>query len=196
MRAMTDEKRKADRRGTRTRRVLKDALVELILEKRYDSITVQNVIDRADVGRSTFYSHYRDKDDLFLSSWEGLLDAVVSHIKWENIAQGRFMPVMELFSHVRDFHDFYEALVRSRKTALIYRSGHIYLSRRIESALTEALAKSAKPAVSVSILANYLAAGMMNLMKWWLDHKMPYTPERMDEIYHELLMPGFRAALA
>ncbi len=56
---------KVDRRIRRTRDTLGDALVQLIQEKPFDEITVQDVLDRACVGRTTFYTHYRDKDDLF-----------------------------------------------------------------------------------------------------------------------------------
>ena len=62
-----------DRRVRRTRQALTLALIELVLEKRYDAITIQDLLDRADVGRSTFYGHYRGKDDLLLRSFEGLL---------------------------------------------------------------------------------------------------------------------------
>src|SRR4029079_1728498 len=58
---------KADRRVARTRRALKEALTDLILEGGYESGTVQDVIARADVGRSTFYAHFLDKDDLLMA---------------------------------------------------------------------------------------------------------------------------------
>ena len=56
-----------DRRVARSRRALKEALTDLILEQGYESVTVQDVIDRADVGRSTFYAHFLDKDDLLMA---------------------------------------------------------------------------------------------------------------------------------
>ena len=65
---------KTDRRIVRTRNALGDAMVALMLEKEFDEITVQQVLDRAGVGRATFYTHYRDKDDLFLSDVEEFLE--------------------------------------------------------------------------------------------------------------------------
>lgn len=192
---MPVKSKKDDRRASRTRNSLSDALIELILEKRYDSITVQNVIDRADVGRSTFYAHYRDKEDLFLSGWERLLDGVAQHIVWENVREGRFVPVAELFSHVQEFHRFYRALARARKTDLIFKTGPSYLTKSIENALTSRLTGKLQPSVPIPILSNYLASEILALMKWWLDHDMPYPPKRMDEMFHELVMPGFRSAL-
>src|ERR1044071_6290760 len=95
MNPMHGENNKIDRRAGRTERSLREALIALILEKRYDAITVQNIIDRADVGRSTFYAHYRDKEDLLLSDWEGLLDRFVQRIRWENLDSQRLVPVRE-----------------------------------------------------------------------------------------------------
>jgi AcrR family transcriptional regulator len=62
-------RKKVDRRTQRTRHQLGRALVGLVEEKRFDDITVQDVIDRADVGRSTFYTHFRDKEDLLRKDW-------------------------------------------------------------------------------------------------------------------------------
>ena len=192
---MLVKRKKSDRRASRTRRSLNDALIQLILEKRYDAITVQNVIDRADVGRSTFYAHYRDKEDLFRSSWEGLLGSFVRHIEWEKAGGDRFVPVLELFRHVQEFHPFYRALTRSGKTDWLFKTGLSYLTKTIERALTSRLANKPQPIVPIPVLSNYLAGGILTLLKWWLDHNMPYPPERMDEIFHELVMPGFRSVL-
>ena len=67
---LSSPKKKTDPRIQRTREVLGDALIGLIQEKSFDSITVQHVLDRAGVSRSTFYQHYRDKEDLFISDVE------------------------------------------------------------------------------------------------------------------------------
>ena len=67
---------KMDRRILRTRDTLGNALVELIREKPFEEITVQEILDRAGVGRSTFYTHYRDKNDLFLSDVEDFFEMV------------------------------------------------------------------------------------------------------------------------
>lgn len=187
--------KKADRRVSRTQHSLNHALIELILEKHYDAITVQNVIDRADVGRSTFYTHYRDKEDLFLSGWETLLNAFVQHINWQNISAGRCFPVLELFRHVQHVHHFYRALARSRKTETIFKTGISYLTIGIENALRTYLTDKPQPSVPIPLLAHSIVNEVFSLLRWWLDHNMPYPAERMDEIFHELSMPGFRAAL-
>src|SRR5581483_7268776 len=93
-------KKKPDRRAQRTRHQLGHALVELVKEKRFDDITVQEVIDRADVGRSTFYTHFRDKEDLFQKDWEQFLDALAQHIEWDKAGSSSFIPVAYLSAKI------------------------------------------------------------------------------------------------
>ncbi len=182
-------KKKSDQRTRRTKRQLRGALVELIQEKRFDDITVQNVIDRADVGRATFYSHYRDKEDLFEKQWERFLDMVAQQIDWDNAGKGSFVPVVFLFSHLQEAQRFYHGLVRSRKADPLLKSGIEYLSQKIEASLTARPKR--KEAIPRPILSNYLACELFVLLKWWLDNGMPYTPEHMDRIYHRLINPTF-----
>ena len=192
---MPPQNKKKDRRSARTQRSLSGALVELITEKRFDDITVQEVIDRADVGRSTFYSHFRDKEDLFQQDWERFLDGLAQHIDWDQAGQGRFVPVAYLFSHLQEFQTFYKSLVRSQKADAILNSGTSYLSQKVEVALTELFRGRPASSVPIPILSNYLASELFSLLKWWLDHGMPNSPERMDEIFHELVGSTFRSAL-
>jgi AcrR family transcriptional regulator len=181
---------KNDRRANRTKRSLSEALVELIKEKRFDDITVQDVIERADVGRSTFYSHFRDKEDLFQRDWERFLDGFALQINWAQAGVGSFVPVVFLFSHLQEYHHFYRGLVKSRKTDAVFKSGRTYLSQKMETAIASQIQN--RPTIPISIIANYLASELFALLQWWLDHDMPYPPERMDEIFHELVTPTFR----
>lgn len=190
------ESKKLDRRATRTRQSLNEAIIALIREKRWDEITVQDVIDRANVGRSTFYAHYRGKEDLLRSAFAEFLEAIGAQIRWENLPAGRVVPVLELFSHLQDeFHHFYRALARSRKTDLFFKIGPGQMAKGIEQSLSGWLADRPQPALPIRVLSNYLASGILSMLKWWLDQNMPYPPKRMDEIFHELVMPGLRSVL-
>src|SRR5512138_2151397 len=93
-------KKDVDRRILRTRDRLGDALIALIQEKKFDDITVQEVLDRAQVGRSTFYMHYRDKDDLFLSDVEEFLEAFSMALSHHKDKSDRVAPVEEFFRHI------------------------------------------------------------------------------------------------
>jgi len=186
-------KKKVDRRTQRTKHQLGRALVELVEQKRFDDITVQEVIERADVGRSTFYTHFRDKEDLFRKDWEKFLDFLVQQIDWDKAGKGSFMPIVFFFSHLQDVQTFYKGLVLSRKTDAVFKSGTEYLSHQIEVALNRRIKH--KPSIPIPILANYLANEVFSLLRWWLDQNMPYPPQRMDEIFHDLVNPTIEAAL-
>src|SRR6266852_6003067 len=122
-------KKKTDPRKRRTKSRLSEALVELVKEKPFDDISVQNVIDRAEVGRSTFYTHFRDKEDLFQKDWERFLDMLAQQIEWDKAGHASFVPVTFLFGHLQEAQSFYKGLVRSRMADSIFKSGVSYLRR-------------------------------------------------------------------
>src|SRR5258706_16136663 len=111
---------KNDRRVDRTMAALRTALIELIQEKHYDSITVQDIIDRANVGRSTFYTHFRDKEDVLIGDWKRILGFFIESINFEYAGMSRFVPVRELMLHLKEFHALYRALVRSGKAERLF----------------------------------------------------------------------------
>jgi|ERR1051326_1356344 AcrR family transcriptional regulator len=140
---MTGKSSRTDRRTQRTRRQLSIALNELIKEKRFNDITVQNVIERADVGRATFYSHFRDKEDLFEQQWQRGMQQLAEQIDWNRAGKDSFFPAASFFQHLLDVQPFYRGLVRSGKIDAIFKSGVEYLSRYIESSLTERMTQAA-----------------------------------------------------
>ena len=79
-------------------------------------------------------------------------------------------------------------------TDRVFKTGVAHLTKLTEAGLITHLKKQA-PAVPVPILAHYLATELFGLLKWWLDHEMPYPPERMNDIFHALVTPTFKAAL-
>lgn len=182
----------ADRRVQRTKKSLRNAFIELVLEKHYDAISVQNIIDRADVGRSTFYLHFRDKEDLFRGDWQRVVEYFVTQMTAENLRSGRIFPIRELFDHLKDFHHLYRALAKSGKIERLFNVAQKHLAEKIEDRLNLVLNDEMSAIIPVPILANYLATEVFSNLKWWLDHHMPYPPERMEEIFHQLIAPVFK----
>ncbi len=176
----------ADRRVRRTHHALVLALVELVLEKRYDAITIQNLLDRADVGRSTFYSHYRGKDDLLLNSFEQMLEGLDEHMAASDPGDGRVAPVRELFQHVGEFKRFQQALARAHMLDRLYQVGIVVLSRTIERKLAARNPELQACGLPLSVPARALAGALFALLRWWVDHDALYSPERMDEMFHSL----------
>jgi AcrR family transcriptional regulator len=190
----TSKDEKEDRRTRRTRQLLGHAFVDLMTEKRYDSITVQDIIDRADIGRSTFYAHYRDKEDLFVREFESQLADLGHQIEPGSAGEMPLVPSLGLFRHVRDHHQLYRALARGRGLEVIQKTSQGYLSRTVEERL-EALASEGQIAdVPRPVVAAYLAGSLLSLLQWWLDNDMPHTPEQMGEFYQRLVTPNAKAA--
>src|SRR5215216_7578048 len=105
-----------DRRIRRTRELLRRALFSLIQEQGYDRITVQDLLDRADIGRSTFYAHYRDKDDLLRSAFEDIRSALAAErkaVEQAPGASGQFLqPLLVVFRHVEGHRHLWLPLAR------------------------------------------------------------------------------------
>ena len=177
-----------DRRSQRTRQALSEALVQLIQEKDYSSITVSDIIERANVGRSTFYAHYNDKDDLLRDQ----MDRVIEFLSQASPQPQEFpyFPSLGFFQHVGgDHYELYKALVWSPGMDLIIKHLQKSLSQRVELGLQNSDRDFEVP---LPILANFVTGSFLNLMKWWLENKRIYSPEQLDEIYKKMTLPGVR----
>jgi AcrR family transcriptional regulator len=181
---------KVDRRVVRTRDTLGDALVELIQEKSFDEITVQEVLDRAGVGRSTFYAHYRDKDDLFLSDVEDFLEMMATLLTRHGVRVERVAPVAELFGHIADVREFVAALVASGKMQDVLELGQGFFARSIEERLL--LARVEMEPIQLKAQAHALAGALFSLLDWWVDHGMVEKPEAMDALFHRMVWNGLK----
>src|SRR3954454_11650685 len=172
---------KADRRSERTRQLLNGALIELMLEQRYDEITVQDIIDRANIGRSTFYAHYLDKEDLLVSGFTRVLDTLSEHPhQRDSGADQAPLSLVRFFQHVQSNHQLYKALVRGGGIDRLFKKSHQYMRRNIEQHLAELIPPGQPPAAPLPMVADYLAGAILSMLTWWLDNEMPYTPEQMD----------------
>jgi AcrR family transcriptional regulator len=185
---------KMDRRSQRTRQALAVALAALMSEKRYDKISVQDIIDRANVGRSTFYAHYQDKEDLLISQLEHVLDIFDQHADHGAAGAQPMLASLEIFRHVEAHRRLYDALGWGRGVELLFTKAQSGMARSFEARL-RALAPAEQPAVPLPIVADYLAGALLTLLKWWLDNDMPYPPERMEAIFQRLVLPGVWASL-
>src|SRR5215475_2849849 len=105
--------RKPDERARRTCQRLGNALLHLILEKPYEKVTLQEVLARASVGRSTFYLHYRDKNDLLLSQLEQFGELMSTLLIRRKEKSYRVMPVEEMFAHIAEQMALYRALEKA-----------------------------------------------------------------------------------
>lgn len=179
-----------DPRVQRTRDRLGDALVTLMQERPFDSIRVQDVLDRAGVGRSTFYAHFSDKDDLFFSDVDAFFGCFAPQLSRNAEASERVAPARELFAHVADVRRFHAALVTSGKIHDVLELGRGHFARAIAQRLAE-LPRSRGLAVERrAALAHAFAGALFALLTWWLRSGTPVSPEEMDALYHDLVWRG------
>lgn len=179
-----------DQRIVRTRERLGDALVELVQEKPFETITVQDVLDRAEVGRSTFYQHYRDKDDLFLSDVDEFLGSFSTVLTRRGDTSDRVAPVRELFAHVAEMRRLYDAMVASGKVHDFMDLAQGHFARAIEARLAELPRARGIGAERRAILGQAYAGSLLSLLTWWLRNGTPGSPAEMDESYHAMVWRG------
>jgi AcrR family transcriptional regulator len=192
----TKSPRKTDRRVLRTRNALGDALVALMHEKPFDEITVQHVLDRAKVGRSTFYTHFVGKEDLFLSDVEDFFQMMAGYLSRKKEASTRLAPVRELFAHVAQAHEFMAALVTSGRIHEILQLAHGHFAKGIEQRLAEIPKSRGIPPATRTVLGVATAGAMLSLMSWWIDRGSHASAEQIDAVFHQLVWSGMNAAAA
>ena len=184
-----------DRRSQRTQQTLMDALIALLAVKHYDEISINDIIDRANVGRSTFYAHYQGKDDLLKSGFERVLDMLIHHISFSETDQDLRLDTTPLFRHAQGHYELYRTLVWGSGFDLLTKDGHAALSAKFQENFTQLLSGKPDPSIPLAVLSYSMAGTLLILLKWWLDNKMPYSPEYMDEIFQRLVMSSARNIL-
>ena len=182
--------KKTDARVRRTRDALGDALIALMQEKAFDTITVQDVLERAHVSRSTFYAHYSDKDDLLMSDAEEFFEAISMALSAHGDKSDRVFPVREFFEHLSDVQPFFKALIKSGKYQENMELAQGHFARGIERRLSELPRAGSIPPHQLPAIAFTHAGALLSLLTWWLDRGMRETPAEMDELFHRMLWNG------
>lgn len=188
---------KRDRRSLRTRYLVHSALMDLLLEKRYESITVRDILDRADIGSSTFYAHYFDKDDVHADLIAQIFERILASLSSKTSEQG-IIPSLALFQHIYEHapHAAFQALLRGHAEEKVWEMLQTTLCKTIEQRLASAYAEKHPPSIPLTVVAQYLSGAFLNLLKWWIKAEMPYSPERMNEIFQQMSLPGLQAILS
>jgi AcrR family transcriptional regulator len=166
-----------DRRVRRTRRTLHEAFIELVLERGYERITVQDILDRADVGRSTFYAHFRDKEALLLTSFDDMREQLRTEI---GAAPDR--PATLLFEHAYEHQRVYRALCGRQGGTLVTRHLHGVINVLLRAPLT-------RDDLPVEVVAEFHTSGILGLLVWWIDHDFCHGPEWLAGVYRRLAAP-------
>jgi AcrR family transcriptional regulator len=183
-----------DRRVRRTRQLLRDALMELTLEHGYDRVTVQDILDKADVGRSTFYAHYRDKDDLLVSEFESL------HPTWSappgDSDAGSARPEEFLEPLRTAFRD--AGANRRRFKAMLGKQGSETVRRLIPEPLSNMVREHVRAQFpewqgdeqQLAAAVQFIVSAFLGTLTWWLDTDAPHAADEIFSIFRKLAAEG------
>ena len=199
---MSGDTQKTDRRVSRTRRLLRDALMALILERGYDAVTVEDITGRADMGRTTFYLHYRDKEELLVESVEAIareLKAQVDHLEFSMVEDARFhpSPLVVAFRHADEKRDLYRIILKGegggqaarRIRDIIYESAADFFTTRMRPLM------DGEPEIPLPVVAGYFASAMLGFMTWWLEKELAYSGEEAAELFSHMFFQGARQVM-
>jgi AcrR family transcriptional regulator len=189
---------KTDRRVRRTRELLRRALLSLIQEQGYDRITVQDILDRADVGRSTFYAHYRDKDDLLLSGFEDIRSALAAERAAAEQAAGGtsefLQPLLTVFRHVEAHRHFWQPLARKGGADVVVRILRDYVTDLVREHFRSQFPDATRqPQLGAAV--QFVVGAFIGLGIWWLDNDVPYSAEELYSIFRRLTSQGVQSFL-
>ena len=185
-----------DRRIQRTRKMLQEALLALILEKGFEAVTVQDVLERANVGRSTFYAHFQDKEDLFLSEFETMRTLFEHHLLSQPATDtSPWSLSLVMFQHAQGNLQLYKALAGKQGGSLALTHLQQYLSSLLRAHLKQQFSQKAVVPIPPEILAHFMVSAFMSMLTWWLDNNLPYSAERINEMFRQLTQPGVEAVM-
>jgi AcrR family transcriptional regulator len=179
-----------DRRVNRTRRALKDALNDLILEKGYEAVTVQDVIDRADVSRSTFYAHFTDRDDLLMAILADLEVPGPDTSSWTP-NDPAFGWTLELFRHFGSGKRLFKAVAGGQSGALARRETIQQLEELARAELSRLRAARKLDPFRRELVVRFLVGTFIGFMDWWMREENDHLPpEQVDHAFRSLVLPG------
>jgi AcrR family transcriptional regulator len=176
-----------DPRVLRTRAALRQALLSLIVERGWDAVGIRDICQRAGVGRSTFYTHFADKEEVLFSGYDQLRKVlrVTARVGYDARPLGFTRALIE---HAGESKRMFRALVGKR-------SSHIARMRMLQ--LVAELAREdlapLLPPDKLELAAHYVAGALVELLVWWVDSRSPLRPDELDALFHQLTGPALSA---
>lgn len=190
--------KKLDRRVQRTQQSIRRALFELIRERGFEALSVQDIIDRANVARATFYTHFQSKDDLLLSGFEELR-ASLKERQRTALVQGRHLDETmlafsrEMFAHADEHRALFRAMVGKKSGAQVQRRIHQLLLDLVRDDVKAVAARDRSASVPSEALVQFLAGSFFGLLIWWLNGKAQLSVEEIDTLFRRLALAAVKS---
>ncbi|MGH9562788.1 MAG: TetR/AcrR family transcriptional regulator, partial [Terracidiphilus sp.] len=179
----------------KTQVALREALLALMVERGYESLRVQDILDRASVGRATFYLHYRSKEDLLRTSLEELRRHLKQEWKMVAAAEAKSSTLgfsLAFFRHVDSHRRLYRAIVGRESGTIVERQ----MRRLLLDLVGEEMARSSRRRDSIrsGMTAHYVVGALLSTVFWWLDSNARLSPEEIDSAFRQMTLSALQFA--
>ncbi|TIP04713.1 MAG: TetR family transcriptional regulator [Mesorhizobium sp.] len=184
--------REIDRRSARTRKALHQALLDLMLRKGYEALSVQDIIDEADVGRSTFYAHYTGKEDLLRSGFQMLREELTeaqstAHSGAEASHDDPLRFSAAMFEHADRYADHFRTMIGGRGGAVAENEIRLILSDMVRQELSSTLQDGTIPR---DFVVQFVVGAFLTALNWWFERKPKLSPSQVDAMFRSLVLGG------
>jgi AcrR family transcriptional regulator len=178
----------------KSKRALAEALVHLMIDKGYEAITVADIAERANVGRSTFYAHYADKEDLLQEGLQGLRHHLTSASPRRQDADSPIHPALAfslpMLQHVQEVRELFRALAGKGHGAPVHTHLHVMLTDLVLGHLKEQPSATVPPP---AVIAEMIVGAFLAVTLWWMNGHEDLSAEEVDRAFRSLLSPGLLA---
>lgn len=185
-----------DRRQQKTRKAIMGAFTRLLSRKNYNKITIQEIIDEADVGRTTFYAHFETKDtllqELCLELFDHIIESAVNGTHIHGLYSDGIAPqsvFCHLLQHLQENDSNILDLLSGENSELFLRYFKEGMSGLVQTQIT---ARAGKGHLPEDFLVNHISSSFVSMVQWWIKGGMKETPEQLDEYFRKVIDPVFR----
>ncbi len=179
--------KRVDRRVARTKRMLRESLMDLIYDQAFETITVQQITERANLGRATFYMHYKDKEELFLLSMQEEFTELVERIAEEEGKLGYQEPVEILFDILAERPHVFSTLFAGGGKTKFHNMTRDFIANQTQIRFDNILSELNIP---IDVVAMYFSGALTNMVSWWLENDQPYSPYEMSVLINTMFFQG------
>lgn len=186
---LADEMQASDRRVQRTRRSLRDALISLLVERGWDDINIQILCERADIGRSTFYLHFQNKEQLLVSGFNDLRAGLRAQPAIADDGTSGSLPfVRGLIEHVYEQRTLFRAIIGRRSGHVVQKRFREMVNRLVEEEIPLSATGWKRDAG-----ARYVAGALVELLAWWVDGGTERSADDIEHLYYQLTVPAIKS---
>ncbi len=184
----------ADRRVEKTKKALKDALVYLIQDNSFDSISIQEILDRANVGRSTFYIHYGNKYELLHDCFADFSMLLEANQKTTHPTDGNDF-LLDLFRFIEKNRPLVKAFMGKDGIAMLNHPFVEYIHGQVKITLEKLLSNNKQSTVPKDLAVHCFAFELIGTLRWWLYSGTSINADEISRYFKRVAFGGLKDAL-